>query len=241
MPISIMSIPVLQDNYVWVLHDTTGKRTAVVDPGDAAPVRQFLDAAGWSLDLILVTHHHHDHVNGVADLHSHYGAQVVAPAAEASQIGRIDIPVHDGDRVSFGGEEILTIATPGHTAGEVSYYLPHPAALFCGDTLFSLGCGRLFEGSPKDMFHSLARFRELPDETLVCCGHEYTESNARFALTVAPENHSLRLRAEEVRKLRQQGKPTVPSTLGSERLCNPFVRADSAEQLGQLRALKDRF
>lgn len=239
MSITVLPIPALSDNYVWMLTDTETGMVGVVDPGESAPVRAAIEAHGGRLDTIFLTHHHADHIGGAETLRDRYGARIIGAAADASRLPTLDQAVRAGDRVAFGDSQALVLETPGHTLGHIAYYFDDPASLFCGDTLFSLGCGRLFEGTPEQMYASLHEFDALPDETLVYCGHEYTASNARFALSVSPDNKTLQHRAEEVSRLRAEGRPTVPSTLGSERECNPFLRASSSAELGKLRRQKD--
>lgn len=229
MRYEIAAVPVLSDNYVWLVRDAASGAVAVVDPAAAEPVVEALEARGWRPALVLNTHHHGDHVAGNADLKARYGCPVVGPAADAHRIPTMDRGVSEGDRVAFGDAAFLALETPGHTSGHLSFHLPEARALFCGDTMFSLGCGRMFEGSPEQFWASLARLRALPDDTMVYCGHEYTASNARFALTVEPDNPALGARAEEVSRLRAEGRPTVPSRLGEEKAANPFLRADRPE------------
>ncbi|MFT9016695.1 MAG: hydroxyacylglutathione hydrolase [Acetobacter sp.] len=241
MTLQIHAIPVLSDNYAWLLHDTGTNTTAVVDPGDANAMEQAIEAQGGRLDLILLTHHHHDHTGGTQTLRERYRARVVGPASERDRMPPLDMALEDGDTIAIGDSMARVIATPGHTRGHICYYFSDPPALFCGDTLFSLGCGRLFEGTAAQLFASLRRFDDLPPETLVCCGHEYTLGNAAFARHVDPDNAALRARSDAVRRLRQTGQPTVPSTLAQERATNPFLRAADAQTLGRLRAEKDNF
>ncbi|GAN87592.1 hydroxyacylglutathione hydrolase [Komagataeibacter intermedius] len=239
--LAIKPIPILSDNYAWFVHDVATGAAAMVDPAQEAPLTHAIDAAGGRLDLIFLTHHHADHIAAADALRQRYGAKIVGPDAEAARLPRLDVAVRDGDVVALGHTRAEVIATPGHTAGEVSYYFPDGPALFCGDTLFSMGCGRLFEGTPAEMFASLSRIRALPDDTLICCGHEYTQSNARFALHVDPDNAALKARAAQVADLRRRGLPTLPVPLSVERQTNPFLRASDAATLGLLRKEKDSF
>jgi len=229
------------DNYAWLIHDTASGAVGIVDPADVDAACAAIDAAGCLLDVIFLTHHHADHVAGTDAVRARYGARVIGAAADAHRLPRLDIAVAEGDRVPFGAAEVAVIETPGHTRGHIAFHIPDGGLLFCGDTLFSLGCGRLLEGSAEEMFASLRKLASLPVDTLVCCGHEYTQSNARFALTVELENLALRARAEEVDRLRAAGLPTVPSHLAGELAANPFLRAPDAARLGETRAAKDRF
>ena len=210
-------LPALSDNYVYLLREP--------DSG-TEPVIAALEARGLGLDLILNTHHHGDHIGGNAALKARYGARIVGPRSEISRIPALDRTVGQGDEVAVGGELATVIETPGHTSGHIAYFFPTSKALFCGDTLFALGCGRLFEGTPEQMWTSLLKLRDLPDDTRVYCGHEYTQSNARFALTVEPDNRFLAERARQIDATRAEGRPTIPSTLAEEKATNPFLRAD---------------
>jgi len=214
----ISFIPAFKDNYIWLL--TQGRRAFVVDPGDAAPVLARLEADGLGLDGILITHHHADHQGGIAELTARYPVPVFAPAKES--ITGCTHPLHGGERIEVLGQSVLVMAVPGHTLGHLAYAAP--GALFCGDTLFGAGCGRLFEGTPVQMSASLDSIAALPDETRVYCAHEYTEMNLRFALAVEPENASLQARVSRVAALRAAGLPSVPSTLAEEKATNPFLR-----------------
>ena len=220
---NLVALPAFTDNYIWMLHD--GHAAVVVDPGDAVPVEHALDRHGLELQGILVTHHHGDHVGGVQALLPRLQGRVFGPARES--LGVPFEPVRDGDRVKLLGVEFEVLDVPGHTAGHVAY-LQRGAArrplLFCGDTLFSAGCGRLFEGTPAQMAASLSRLAELAPDTRVCCTHEYTLSNLRFAAAVEPDNADVLAHLESCRRLRGDGRPTLPSTVGLERAINPFLR-----------------
>jgi hydroxyacylglutathione hydrolase len=241
MTLTVTPIPLFKDNYAWLLRDSGSGATAVVDPADAGPVEAAIEAAGGRLDLILLTHHHADHVGGTDAVRARYGASVVGAAADAHRLPKLDRAVREGDTVGLGNAVGSVIDTPGHTLGHIAFHFPDGPALFCGDTLFSLGCGRLIEGTAAQMFASLKKLAALPPDTLVYCGHEYTESNARFAVTAEPGNAALQARAAEVGRLRAAGRSTVPSLLAEELAANPFMRAATAERLGEIRAAKDRF
>lgn len=241
MTVTAQAIPMLSDNYVWLLtEDVTGK-TAIVDPAEAAPAIAVLEAQGRKLDMILLTHHHPDHIGGVEGLRARYHPVVVGNGADAHRLPPLDVVVHEGAMVSFGAANGRVIEVPGHTLGHIAYYFAEGGLLLAGDTMFSMGCGRLFEGTPAQMFHSFAKFEELPDETLLCCAHEYTASNGKFALTVEPQNEALQARMKEVAALRAEGLPTLPVRLAVERATNPFVRAKTVEEFAARRAAKDRF
>jgi hydroxyacylglutathione hydrolase len=231
----------LSDNYSWLLRESVTGKVGIVDPAEAAAAVAAVEAAGGRLDYVFLTHHHGDHIDGVPALVEKYHPVVVGNAADAHRLPKLDVAVHEGDLVDFGAAKARVIDTPGHTVGHISYVFADGGILLPGDTLFSMGCGRLFEGNAADMYRSMRKFDDLPDETLVCCGHEYTASNARFALAHDGENAALQARAKEVEALRAAGTPTIPVTLGVERATNPFLRAESAEALGALRAAKDKF
>ncbi|MEJ1224205.1 MULTISPECIES: hydroxyacylglutathione hydrolase [Pseudomonas] len=254
--IQISALPAFTDNYIWLLQDHASRRCAVVDPGDATPVQAWLEAhPGWVLSEIMVTHHHHDHVGGVQALKSATGARVYGPASE--NIPARDVPLEDNDRISVLDLDFDVYAVPGHTLGHIAYY--HRGLLFCGDTLFAAGCGRLFEGTPQQMHRSLGRLAALPEDTLVYCTHEYTLSNLKFAAAVEPDNPDIAARLEKVTRQRHDGVITLPSTLALEKLTNPFLRTTETsvkqkadERNGQrngtpsevfaaLRAWKDKF
>jgi hydroxyacylglutathione hydrolase len=239
--LEIVPVPALADNYVWLLRDAATGAVAVVDPGEAAPVEAALAERGWEPAVILLTHHHGDHVGGVAALKAAHGAAVIGAAADTHRLPALDRAVSPGDTVAVGECRAVVIGTPGHTRGHLAYHFAEAGVLACGDTLFSLGCGRMFEGSAEAFFAALQRLAALPDATLVLCGHEYTQSNARFARTVEPDNEALRARAAEVEVLRAAGRPTVPVALGAEKAANPFLRARDAAHFARLRAAKDSF
>ena len=241
MTVTVQAVPCLSDNYAWMLRDAATGTVAICDPGEAAPVIAALDAAGGRCDLILLTHHHGDHVNGVEEIRAKYGAKVIGAQADAQRLPKLDQAVIPGDTIKVGQTEGQVIDSPGHTLGHIAFYFAEGDVLLCGDTLFSLGCGRLLEGTAADMFRALSLLKVLPPQTLVCCGHEYTESNARFALTVEPENEALRRKAEAVKAARAAGKPTLPVTLGEEMQTNPFLRASTVERLAEIRTAKDNF
>ena len=241
MTITAHAIPILSDNYCWLLRDDRSSFVAVVDPAELDPVVDAVEAEAGRLNCIVLTHHHDDHIAAVEPLRSRYGARVIGAAADAHRLPKLDQAVREGDAVPLGSASARVIDTPGHTVGHVSYFIEPGAVLLCGDTLFSLGCGRLLEGTAADMFASLRKLAALPAETLVCCGHEYTQANARFALTEEPDNPGLRRRAREVDQARQAGQATVPTRLGAELAENPFLHAADAAALGAMRSRKDRF
>ena len=254
-PLAIVVFPMLSDNYGFLLHDPLSGATAVVDPAEAAPVLAACAAHGWRLSHILNTHHHGDHVGGNLELKARTGCVIIGPAYDRDRIPGIDIAVDEDSGAEFAGRPARVLFVPGHTRGHIAYWFAGDRALFCGDTLFSIGCGRLFEGTPAQMWSSLLKLRALPDETRVYCAHEYTQSNCRFALTAEPENAKLVAHVADVARARAEGRFTIPSTLEVEKACNPFLRADQptlrqrfggagmsdAGVLGALRAAKDRF
>lgn len=241
MTVSVSAIPILTDNYAWLLTDSGSGAVAVVDPAEPEPVIAAIEKAGGRLDWILLTHHHADHVAGTDAVRERFGAKVAGAAADAHRLPKLDLALKEGDEVAIGQARGQVIDTPGHTRGQINFFFPAGAVLISGDTLFSLGCGRLIEGTPEEMFASLRKLAALPGETLVCCGHEYTEANARFALSVDPDNAALKARAAEVGRLRGAGRPTVPSVMADEHAANPFLRARDAAMFADLRARKDRF
>ena len=226
--IQIDALPAFTDNYLWLLQDARRKCCAVVDPGDAAPVQQWLDAhPGWQLTDIVVTHHHPDHIGGVAQLKAATGARVLGPALE--NIPQRDVALEDGQHIEVLGLDWQVLHVPGHTLGHIAYFHADPQRplLLCGDTLFAAGCGRLFEGTPQQMHHSLSRLAALPEQTLVYCTHEYTLSNLRFACAVEPENVDIQARFDEVTRLREKDQISLPTTIGMEKATNPFLRSHS--------------
>ncbi len=253
--LEIIQIPVLTDNYIYLLHDEACNKTAVVDPAEAEPVLAVLKQKGWSLDYIFNTHHHWDHVGGNLELKEQTGCLILASSEDQHRIPGIDHTLDDGEKIKLGEENIGIISTPGHTLGHIVYYCHQQHALFCGDTLFSLGCGRLFEGAPEQMFHSLEKIKALPDDTKIYCAHEYTAANARFALSVDPSNEALIAYASKINQLIEQQQPTIPSLLADEKACNPFLRPDALsireslnmldkedlEVFARLRKMKDHF
>ena len=255
MTLEIVQIPVLNDNYVYLARDPASQATAVVDPAVHEPVLAELQRRNWRLTHILNTHHHPDHVGGNMALKEATGCRIVGPKADRARIPGIEVALSDGERWSLGAEEAVIFDVPGHTSGHIAYWFADSAALFCGDTLFALGCGRLFEGTPGQMWSSLSKLLPLPDETRVYCAHEYTESNARFAVTVEPGNAALQERYEAIKAARAKGQPTVPSLLGEEKATNPFLRpmsgnirlhlnmanADDVAVFAEVRKPKDSF
>jgi hydroxyacylglutathione hydrolase len=235
------AIPILSDNYAWLLRCSITGITAIVDPAEEAPIVAAIEDHGGRLDMILITHHHEDHIAAVAPIRARYSAEVIGAKADAHRLPKLDRAVVEGDIVPLGDSSALVIDTPGHTRGHIAYYFADGGVLLAGDTLFSLGCGRLLEGTAADMFASLAKFAALPAKTLVCCGHEYTESNARFALHADPDNAALKAFAGDVKAKRTLGLATVPSLLGDEMACNPFLRAPDVATLAALREAKNKF
>ena len=229
MTAQIHLFPCLQDNFGVLLHDSESGATAAIDAPEAGPVEAALKATGWRLTDILVTHHHADHTGGIAELKQKYSCRVVAPQGEAARIPLVDVTVRENDKVKVGSLEARVFETPGHTAGHISYFFPSDKLAFVGDTLFSIGCGRVIEGTPEMMWQSLLKLRGLPDDTRIYCGHEYTKANIRFAKTIEPNNPALNAREAEVEKLLAARKPTIPSTIGEEKKANPFLRADVPE------------
>lgn len=242
------------DNYGVLLHDPKSGATAAIDAPEAGPIEAALKETGWRLTDILVTHHHQDHTAGISELKKRHNCRVVAPAKEAAKVPDVDVEVREGDTVSVGNMSAKVIETPGHTLGHVAYWFEAENLAFVGDTLFSIGCGRVLETAAEPMWDSLVKLRALPDATRVYCGHEYTASNIRFAQSIDPGNAALQARAEEVTRQTAEGRPTLPTTIGAEKSANPFLRADdpafqqtlgmrgtpAAKVFAEIRARKDR-
>jgi hydroxyacylglutathione hydrolase len=225
--LEIIQLPVLTDNYIYLIHEPISGETAVVDPALAQPVLDILDKKNWKLKYVLNTHHHWDHVGGNLELKQKAGCKIIAAESDRDRIPGIDIGVKEDDVVSIGKHLARVISTPGHTSGHIVYHFAEDNALFCGDTLFVMGCGRLFEGTAAQMWNSLQKLKALPASTRLYCTHEYTLANGQFAISVEPDNLTLQHRMIEVQQLRAKNKPTVPSTIEQERATNPFFRADS--------------
>jgi hydroxyacylglutathione hydrolase len=228
MTIEVVQIPCLNDNYGYLIHEPGSGLTATIDTPEVAPINAALTQRGWRLTHIFNTHHHFDHAGGNEALKEQWGCTVVGADNDAARIPGIDQRVVDGDQFAFGDVEVTVFEVPGHTSGHIAFYLASENMVFVGDTLFALGCGRLFEGSPEQMWNSLQKLMALPDETVVYCAHEYTQANAAFALSVEPDNLDLQKRSAQIDALRAKGEPTVPTSIGLERATNPFVRPASA-------------
>jgi hydroxyacylglutathione hydrolase len=254
-PLHISLVPMLKDNYAYLLHCFDTGATGIVDPSEAEPALQAARRQDWKIGFVLDTHHHNDHCGGNLGIKEASGAKVVGPAYDKDRIPGIDIPVDEESGFIFGAHPAQVLFIPGHTRGHIAFYFPDAKALFCGDTLFSYGCGRMFEGSSDVMWKSLLKLRALPDDTQIYCGHEYTEANLRFAVDADPNNDGLWRRQADVQRIRAEGKPTIPATLGEEKKLNPFLRADQPELkkrfggetkpdhevFGAMRAAKDKF
>lgn len=255
MALTLVTVPCLKDNYAYILRDADSGAVAVVDVPDAAPIIEALALRGWPLHQIFLTHHHGDHIDGVPALVAATGAKVVAAAADAHRLPPLDTALAEGDIVTIGSETGTVIDVPGHTVGHIAFHFPGSALAFTADSLMAMGCGRLFEGTPVQMWESLQKLRKLPPETLICSGHEYTASNMHFALALEPANPDLILRSDRINAARSQGLATVPSRLADELATNPFLRAHtaqmktvlgtpnatSADAFADLRARKDSF
>ena len=237
--LEIVRIPVLSDNYVWLVHEAQSGETLVVDPAVAAPVLAAAEERGWTITQIWNTHWHPDHVGGNAEIKAATGCVITGPADEAARIPTLDVHVRGGDIVQLGDVRATVLDVPAHTAGHIAYHFATAQAAFVGDTLFAMGCGRLFEGSAAQMYDNMRKLEALGDNTAIYCAHEYTLSNARFAVTVEPDNADLAARLAAVIALRDRGEATVPTTIALERATNPFMRAASVEELAARRAAKD--
>ena len=255
MALQIHQFPCLSDNYCFLVHDPQADVTAVIDTPEVAPIEAALAQQGWKLTHILNTHHHFDHAGGNLELKEKWGCTIVGPRGEEERIPGIDIALGDGDVYDFGSAQARVLDVPGHTLGHIAYHFAEDGVAFVGDTLFALGCGRVFEGTAEQMWSSLSKLAALPDDTVVYCAHEYTQANARFAVTVEPGNKTLLARAEEIDRLRAAGTPTVPTTIGLEKATNPFLRpasdnlmrtiglneGDAVAVFAETRRLKDNF
>jgi hydroxyacylglutathione hydrolase len=238
--LDIVAVPVLTDNYVWLIHDGETGETAAVDPSVGDPVLEAVAARGWQLTQVLNTHWHPDHTGGNAALQAATGCTITAPA-EAQRVSKVDRIVAEGDRVSVAGRKAVVWDIPAHTAGHIAYYFEGEGAIFVGDTMFAMGCGRLFEGTAEQMYANLQRIAGLPGDVRIYCGHEYTLANARFAVQAEPDNAATRVRLERVAALRDKGEITLPTTAAEERETNPFVRATNVDEFARLRQEKDSF
>ncbi len=255
MPLEIITVPCLSDNYAFLAHDAASGDTALIDVPEAAPILEALAARGWTLSHILLTHHHYDHVDGLAEVLAKHSAKVIGAAADAHRLPPLDVAVAEGDQVRIGSESTQVIDVSGHTLGHIAFYFAASGVVFTADSLMALGCGRLFEGTPAQMWDSLSKLAALPDDTLVCSGHEYTAANGNFALTIEPDNPDLIARVADIAAARAAGQATVPSLLSLERATNPFLRAGIAavqknvgmtgaepvEVFTEIRARKDKF
>jgi hydroxyacylglutathione hydrolase len=239
MAIEVVRIPVLTDNYVWLVRESESNEVMVVDPAVAVPVLAKAEELGWTITQIWNTHWHPDHTGGNAEIKAATGCIITGPQAEYARIPTLNVQVKGGDTVMLGAAAAKVIDVPAHTAGHIAFHFADDKAAFVGDTLFAMGCGRLFEGTPDQMYANMRKLEKLGDDTAIYCAHEYTLSNGRFALTVEPENAALVQRMAEVRDMRERGEATVPTTIALERATNPFMRARTVEELATRRAAKD--
>ena len=240
MSLQVVRVPVLSDNYVWLLHDDVAGRTVAIDPGEAEPVRAAAATRGWRIDEVWNTHWHPDHTGGNAAIKAD-GARVTGPAAEAAKIPTLDATLAEGDTIAIGDHVATVMETPGHTAGHIVFHFADDGLLFSGDTLFAMGCGRLFEGTADQMYANMRRLADLPPETIVYGAHEYTQSNGRYARVAEPDNQAVADRTVEVDRLRAAGEATLPTTIAAELATNPFMRAGSVEEFAERRTVKDNF
>jgi hydroxyacylglutathione hydrolase len=255
MTLELLTIPCLKDNYAYLIHDTNSDTTALIDAPEPGPILAALKARGWTLDMIWLTHHHWDHIDAVGPIVEATSAAILGAAADAHRLPPLTRALIEGDTIQIGEHLAHVIDTPGHTVGHIAFYIPSAGMAFTADTLMAAGCGRLFEGTPDQMFASLAKLAALPPETLICSGHEYTTGNLAFAITIDPDNEALQARIARVAKARAEGRPTVPSRLAGELATNPFLRAadpyikarlglphaTDVETFTHIRALKDKF
>ena len=241
MSIEIIQIPIWEDNYIYLLHESISHKTAAIDPTEGDVLNKYLKEKKWNLDFIFSTHHHRDHTGGNLELKKKWGCKIYGYKGDAKRIPGIDRSLEDGEIFPFGSINFKVLFLPGHTLGHIAYWSKEENILFCGDCLFAMGCGRLFEGTAKQMFSSLSKIKELNQNTLIYCAHEYSLKNAQFALTVTKENPALKERAKKIRKLRKEKKSTIPFTLKEELLTNPFLRAKTLQEFAKLRALRDQF
>jgi len=255
VPLEILTIPCLSDNYAFLAHDPASGDTALVDVPEAAPILAALAKTGWTLSHVLLTHHHYDHIDGLDEVLAKHPAQVIGAAADAKRLPPLDIAVAEGDTFQVGGQDVQVIDVSGHTLGHIAFHIPDSHAVFTADSLMALGCGRVFEGTPPQMWESLSKLAALPDDTIVYSGHEYTQANAAFALTIEPENPDLQARVRDIAAARAENRPTVPSALSLELATNPFLRANigqvqknlgmqdaaPAAVFAEIRGRKDRF
>ena len=229
MTLEILTIPCLADNYAFLLRDQATGKVALVDAPESYPIQAALKEKGWKLDMVLLTHHHYDHVDGLPELVEEYRPQVIGAKADAHRLPKLDLALNEGDTFNLGESEGHVIDVSGHTIGHIAFHFPTANAVFTADSLMALGCGRLFEGTPEMMWASLSKLAALPADTIVYSGHEYTASNANFAVTIEPDNAALKARARDITTKRKAGIPTVPSTLSEELATNPFLRAHLQE------------
>lgn len=240
-PIEIVAIPAFSDNYLWLIHDSDTGETGVVDPGDPGPVLAEAERRGWRINKILNTHWHPDHTGGNLAIQEATGATIIGPAGENGRVPGLDVALKEGDRIQLGSHEAEVWEVPGHTLGHIAYVFRDDRIAFVGDTMFAMGCGRLFEGTPQQMHKSLGRLGELPDDFRLYCAHEYTLANARFAAHAFPDNKAIAERLRLIEQERLANRPTVPTTVGHERTTNPFLLADDVEHFAELRRRKDEF
>ncbi len=241
MSLDVIRIPVLSDNYIWLVHDDMSGETMVVDPAMADPVLEAAEKRGWRITHIWNTHWHPDHTGGNAAIKEATGCLIIGPAAEYDRISTLDVQIAGGDEVRLGAHVAAVIDVPAHTSGHIAYHFAEEGIAFVGDTLFAMGCGRLFEGTAAQMFDNMAKLSALPDETMIYCAHEYTLSNGRYALVAEPDNIALKQRMAQVEAMRQRDEPTIPTSIALEKATNPFMRATSVEQLAERRTAKDNF